>query len=189
MAGYGPPSLPTFHAPMPITIIATPGASNANSYVTTAEADSYLEARLNAGAWTSATADQKAAALIEAQRSMQVLPWAGLRATDTQALAWPRTEVRDPDNKDRDDYPDTLVPTRVKDAQCEWALEFLKAGTTDIAAADPSANIVRERVDVIEVEYAQPGERFAVGLGRYPRVLGLLLPLFGAALGLRVVRQ
>lgn len=174
---------------MPLTIIATPGAVNANSYVTVAQADAYLAARLNAGAWTSATADTKAAALIEAQRSMQTLPWLGARATASQALAWPRTGVTDPDSPTAADYDAAAIPVRVADAQCEWALEFVKAGTTDIAAADPSANIIRERVDVLEVQYAEPDARPVVGLARYPRVLGLLSALLAGVGGLTVVRR
>jgi hypothetical protein len=177
------------HALMPLTIIATPGAVNANSYVTVAQADAYMAARLNAGAWTSATADIKAAALIEAQRSMQTLPWLGQRTGTTQALAWPRTEVVDPDSPTGAVYADDIIPQRVQDAQIEWAFEFVRAGTTDIASADPSANIIREKVDVLEVQYAEPDARPVVGLARYPRVLGLLSALLAGVGGLTVVRR
>lgn len=41
-----------------------------NSWVTVAEADTYFEARLNAAAWSSATATQKIQALIMAYRQL-----------------------------------------------------------------------------------------------------------------------
>jgi hypothetical protein len=187
---------------MPVTIDATVGGPNANSYVTVADADAYLNARLNAGAWTDATADNRARALIEAQRSLTPLPWAGSRATDEQALAWPRLYVANPDAPRPLDitgrenilrayivyYDDDVVPQRVKDAQCELALEFLKAGSTDLAVADGNANVIRKKVDVLETQWADPQNRTVTGLAKYTRAMSLILPLFGPG-GNRVVRS
>lgn len=188
---------------MPISIVATVGAANANSYVTLADAETYLEGRLNISAWTAATTDTKNRALVEAQRTISPLPWAGSRTTDTQALAWPRQYVANPDaplplqNVARENllptyivyYDDDVVPQRVKDAQVELALEFLKAGTTDIAVADPNADIIRKKVDVLETQWADPGKRVALNLAKYSRVMSLLLPLFGPGSSDRVVRS
>jgi hypothetical protein len=188
---------------MPITIVATAGASNANSYITLAEADAYLDGRLNVGAWTAATTDTKNRALVEAQRTLTPLPWAGSRTTDTQALAWPRQYVANPDAPlpltavARENltpayvvyYEDDVIPVRLKEAQAELALEFLKAGTTDLAVADSTADVIRKKVDVLETEYAKPMERVALGLSKYSRVMSLLLPLFGPGAASRVVRS
>jgi hypothetical protein len=46
--------------------------------------------------------------------------------------------------------PITTIPQRLKDAQCELALRAL-AGDL---AADGESNIIREKVDVLETEYA-----------------------------------
>ena len=48
---------------MTITIIATPGASNANSYVTLANAETFFESRLHKTDWTDATDANKNIAL------------------------------------------------------------------------------------------------------------------------------
>lgn len=187
---------------MPVSIVATPGASNANSYVTIAEADAYMAGRLNASAWTTADTDTRSRALIEAQRNLTPLLWVGSRVTDTQALAWPRAYAPNPDapapvsTTGRENllprfivyYGDTVVPQRVKDAQVELALEFLKSGTADLAVVDGSFNITREKVDVLEVEYSDPSLR-AVGLAKYTRVMSLVTPLFvNSGSGLSVVR-
>jgi len=79
------------------TVIATVGASNANSFVTVAEGDTYCDARLNASAWTDAEDDDKAKAVIEATRELSAKMWVGSKSTTAQALAWPRAYATDPD--------------------------------------------------------------------------------------------
>lgn len=188
---------------MPVTIDATVGGANANSYVTLAQAETYLEARLNISAWTAATTDTKNRALVEAQRTLSPLPWAGSRSTDTQALAWPRQYVANPDaplpltTVARENllptyvvyYESNIVPERVKQAQVELALEFLKSGTTDLAVADANADVIRKKVDVLETQWADPSARLTLGLSKFTRVMSLLLPLFGPGASSRVVRQ
>ena len=124
---------------MAVTIVATVGSASANSYVTLAECTTYMEARLNSDAFDDAVADDQNRALVEATRELTVLPWDGLQVTATQALAWPRQWSRDPDSPVQDYFDTDVVPQRVKDATCELAFQFLKAGTTDLAAesADP----------------------------------------------------
>jgi hypothetical protein len=170
------------------TIIATPGASDANSYVTVSEADDYLSSRLNASAWTDASAPQRIAALIEAQRTLTPLGYIGRRATETQALAWPRERAPNPDDPFGRDYSTAIVPQRVKDAACELALEFLNAGTADLAAISSSQNVIREKVDVLEVQYSEPQDRIT-GLAQFPRIIALLTPLWVGVGSLRVLRS
>jgi len=179
---------------MAVTIVATVGAATANSYVDVAACTAYMAGRLNADAWTDA--DDPTAALVEACRELQTLPWAGARADGTQCLAWPRQWVIDPDTPVWDpaaDYPyyaDDVIPQRVKDAQCEWALEFLKAGAVDLAKPDPTALVTRKKVDVLETQYEVPAAANLQGLARFPRIAALIGPLLDASAdgGLDVVR-
>jgi hypothetical protein len=174
---------------MPAAVDATVGGASANSYVTIAEADAYLVARLNAGAWeTDATADEKIRAVIEATRELDRLSWQGRRASTTQALAWPRYWVVDPDSPSAFNVDSTIIPQRVKDATCELALEFLRAGTTDLAALDPTTGVIEKTVDVLTTRYAEPGMR-PTGLARYPRILRDIQPfLAGSSVQGRVAR-
>lgn len=174
---------------MAITIVATAGASNANSFVLQADATAYLEARLNSSAWTNAVdADQKAA-LVEATRELNYRGWTGQKATAAQALAWPRVYALDPDAPVGSVYLDsTTVPQVIQDATCELALEFLKAGTTDVAGAIKDDGIQTKTVDVLTTTYFEPSQR-PRGLARYPRVLGLVMPLLeGDANSVPIVR-
>lgn len=128
-------------------LIATPGAANANSYVTVAEADAFAAERLNSDAWTSATVLQKEAALITATRYIDALAapykklyptatppyyvirphWTGKPATSTQALAWPRIGMKDLNGND---IPSDVIPKALKDATCEFAIQLLTTNST-----------------------------------------------------------
>jgi hypothetical protein len=162
---------------MAVTIDATTGGASSNSYATLATAETYMESRLNADLWDAATDDSKNRALVEATREIDVLTYDGKRATDTQALSWPRYWAVDPDDPNGDYYGVTTLPTRVVTATCELAFQFIKAGTTDLAVPDPTDGVIRKKIDVLETEYARPYERRVVGLQRFPRVWDLLNPL------------
>lgn len=173
-------------------IVATAGASTANSFASQSEADAYLDARLNASAWNDEDDDdQKVRALIEATRQLNVMPWVGTRSTDTQSLSWPRTDAPNPDAASIETvtYDGSIVPTRIKNATIELALEFLRAGTTDVASADTTIGIQEKTVGPLTTVYFEPYLR-PQGLAKYPRVLGLIAPLLDAAQtgGLTMVR-
>lgn len=176
---------------MPVSITTTVGSATANSYVTLAEAETAMEARLNADAWTAATTDLKNRALVEAQAELQSLDWVGTRTDAVQALAWPREYAIDPDapsDADLDTLPDPTfdddeIPVRVKQAQIELAFQFIKAGTTDLAMASGSDGILRKKVGPLETEYAGPGQRATRGLSRFPRVIALIAPLLSSGAG------
>lgn len=182
---------------MAVEIVPTVGSASANSFVSVDEMTAYCDGRLNSSAWDPDD-DTKHAALVEATRELNVLPWLGARATTTQALAWPRSDVADPDlNGVNDgltfdilrkrlpvDYDPDIVPQRVKDATCELALQFLKAGTTDIASVDPNAGVVRKKIGPIETEWADTANVKRVeGLAKFERVWRLINPLLKKARG------
>ena len=161
---------------MAIAIDATVGGGSANSFTTLAEANTFMTARLNASSWeTDASDDDKNRALVEATRFLSALRWQGTTVDTTQALTWPRQWVTDPDNPTLDYFSTTAIPERVKDATMELAFQFIKQGTTDVAAQDGKDNVKRQKVDVLEVEYFEHGQ--TTGVARYPRVYNWLLPL------------
>lgn len=164
---------------MAITIDATVGGASANSFVTLAELTSYMEGRLNASTFDSATADEQNRALVEATRELTVLPWEGRTAASTQALAWPRDWVINPDSPTYDYFDTDVIPQRVKDATCELAFQFLKAGTIDVAAEASDLGITEKTVDVLTTRY-DPRIRNS-GLRRYPRVWDRISPLLGSS--------
>ena len=85
---------------MPLTLIKETGAglSDANSYATAADGDTYHDGHLYATSWTAATTGSKEKALVMATRLIDGLfQFSGFKRMSTQALQWPRRECRDPD--------------------------------------------------------------------------------------------
>ena len=161
------------------TVDSTVGGTTSNSFISIAAFDAYCNDRLNASAGTTATEDDKGRAVIEATRELDVLPWHGRRKTDTQSLSWPRQGVKNPDDPHGADFPSNVIPKRVQDATAELALQFLKAGTSDIASLDPNMGVIRKKVDVLETEWAAPQDQVK-GLARFPRVFDRLTGLYEA---------
>lgn len=111
-----------------MAIDATVGGEDANSYVTLAEADTYMGERLHTEAWDAADEENatKEKALLMACRHLERLRCheAGGPAYTSpyQALTFPRVRDTDPD------AGDYIIPDPVKDAQCEEALALLSHG-------------------------------------------------------------
>ena len=74
---------------MAITIKATVGAVDANSFATVAEADAYLDTLYGADEWGSASADDKARLLITATNQIVKMPIVYDKLAESQALAFP----------------------------------------------------------------------------------------------------
>jgi hypothetical protein len=160
-----------------VTLVPDVGAANANSYVSLDEADAYLNARLNGEAWHEEGDEQvKLAALVLATQELDLLPWVGWKALNTAALQWPRKYVPDPEYAaDSTEWylAENVIPKRVKEATYELALEILRGGDSDITGRDSKEEIIREKLDVIDKEYANPSQKQR-GLNRYPRILRLV---------------
>jgi hypothetical protein len=171
-----------------IAIVATAGSATANSYADEAAFIAYAATRLNVVSGTtvsgSTCSENEKKALIEATRDLTKLLWEGSRADTTQILSWPRKYAIDPDKPTSTLLGDiallyfdsTIVPQRIKDATCELALEYLKAGTTDIAAQDSKQNVIQKTIGPISTTYSDPWQR-AQGLARFPRVVAYIAPL------------
>ncbi|MDD3921340.1 MAG: hypothetical protein PHO41_09245 [Eubacteriales bacterium] len=109
-----------------------------NSYISVADATTYLDNNLYITEWTAASADDKSRAVIMATRKIDRLTLTGAKKLATQALEFPRAYVYDTrytsDNQtiaaltDEGWYTETDVPQAVLDAVCEEALALLQSG-------------------------------------------------------------
>jgi hypothetical protein len=118
----------------PSTLVATAGASNANAYVTLAVADQYHLDRPAAGTtWSSASADQKTAAILWATKLLDALyEWRGSVAGPTQALLWPRVGMYYRSGYGVDP---AIIPAELQQACAEFARQLLvadRAGDSDV---------------------------------------------------------
>ena len=128
---------------MPLTLIKEDGTgkADANVYANVADGDAYYAGHLYASAWTAASADNKAVALVMASRLIDAeYQFGGVKSVDSQALQWPRYRCPDPDRDatlgvgllltSENWVPENLVPKPVVQAACELARELLIADRT-----------------------------------------------------------
>lgn len=160
---------------MPLTLVATPGASEANAYATVAEALAHAEYRVGGAAFVALTTDQQIQTLVTAARDIDTLEhdpgFLGDRATETQALAWPRTGT----DYDDDELPAALVQANIELAM-SYAPAFVAGFTGDVLNQNRTdGQVKRKKVDVLETEWFAPRTTEATALERFPDAVQRLL--------------
>jgi hypothetical protein len=173
---------------MAVTIDATAGGANANSYITLAQADAYVEAMINStdvSKWSTGTDDNRNRSLAAAAQRLDRERFIGARATDTQALQWPRTGVRKPDTYvntyatgfpfriSEDYFTDTEIPDQIKRAQIELAV-YLHNNTDGISLSGlndyksvsiGSISVTPDKAGAVGADHVPPMfERYLTGL-------------------------
>lgn len=143
---------------MPVTVVATAGASNANSYLSVAAADDLANLYLGTLSWASASTDNKGRALIMATRYLDELAYVGTKASTTQSLLWPRSEAECGDWT----FTSSEIPQPIRQATFDLAEALLAdstalagtgSGSAELIPGIPNANLKRASVDVISVEF------------------------------------
>lgn len=113
-------------------VIATPGASNANSFQTVDEIDVYYEARVPstiANQWLNATDDNKdAAAIMGTTWMVALIEWTGYATTVEQALPWPREGMWT--RNMREYVANNVIPQELKNAHAELSRLLLISDRT-----------------------------------------------------------
>lgn len=130
--------------------------AGANSYIDVDTAKSYANARgVNLG-----TDDELIERrLVIAMDYLETLNYKGVRTNPAeQELAWPRTGVI----MDGIEFDGDVIPARLRNAQAQLVIEQTN-GVAIFASTGASAEggekfVKREKVDVIETEYATPKE-------------------------------
>lgn len=140
--------------------------TGANSYVSVAVADDYYVIDPNFSAtWTAYTTAQKEYYLAWATRLLdQKTKWNGSRYTETQALRWPRSSVRDADGN-------TIEVTEIPQQLQHAVMELAKWLATNDPTTGPDTDALkRVAVDVIEIEWQDGAFQ-----SDYPSLLNQLL--------------
>lgn len=125
------------------------GRADAESYCSVAYADAYFSAR-NVSNWDGSDAHKEGLLRLATDFMQQRYTslWQGYRKTSTQALDWPRYDVIAFEY----DVSSTVVPDAIMRACAELAHRANHA-TDNYLNPDLGRKTVREKVDVIEVEY------------------------------------
>ena len=150
-----------------------------DSYVTLEEATQYAESHLlssdpRKAAWESLTDPDKEVLLRNATSAIDSLPLRGRKIVATQALAFPRTLQEkchryfgcfEPIVSEED----SVVPSEVKRAQCEQALQFaLSLSATASASVDAEARAALQRQGVTSFSLGDLSESYSgMGTGSY----------------------
>lgn len=152
-------------------INAEVGHVDANSYVDVTYADGFFAYSVDNASWPT-TDVEKEAALIEATRVLDSqFSWAGLIASETQALRWPRTEVYDADGRA---ISDSAVPKAIKDATCSLAYFLIQSGGLRVAEGEAKA----VKVGPIDIKLAEGSETIGV-----PKYIAQSLTNYGSFTG------
>ena len=173
---------------MAVVIDATVGGANANSYLTLADATTIIDGFVedaDVKHWNSGNTDSRNRALFTATQRLDRERFLGARATDTQALQWPRTGVRKPDTYintyavgfpfriTTDYYTDDEIPQQVQYAQAVLAV-YLHNNTDalGLSGLEDYKNVKIGNLDVTPNTYGAVGadkvpplyQRYLIGL-------------------------
>jgi len=133
-----------------MALIATIGATDANSYVLQSEANVYFLDRAHASDWEDF--EEKDQILITSSQMLDwYINWKGYRASTTQNMLWPRTDVI---RKDGTEIDDGVIPNEVKVAVYELALSSLEEDRT---IDDPLSGIDQLRAGSLMIKAGMPG--------------------------------
>jgi hypothetical protein len=157
---------------MALTIEDGSGVAGANSYIDVATARTYAVAR---GLTLPAADGDVEALLIKAMDFIEAYrgDFQGIKTSATNPLQWPRTGVT------LDGYPLAAdsIPQVLKDAQAQLAVE---AQNADLMPTGTGREVVMERVDVVQVQYAESGNTNPQPI--FTKAEALLKPLFKSGL-------
>lgn len=117
-----------------LAIVATPGASNANSYISEAEANAYHESVVDSSVWDDADPDVRRRALVSATRALDnQIQWVGRAVSANQSLAWPRYNAV---TRQGFLFANDIIPPELKDATAELARRLIESGGSTGTTAD-----------------------------------------------------
>ena len=126
------------------------GLSNANSYSSIVDADTYHETRLHNTTWTSMSSDtQKEMSLMWATRILdEEMNWYGSKYSEGQALRWPRSGVVDPDGYS---IGSEEIPSFLINATAELAMHLVDSDRSEdpgtIGFSEIQAGSIKLKID------------------------------------------
>lgn len=121
--------------------------ADANSYVTVAEARSYCSSR---GLTIPENDTELEALIVSGFDYLESLLFKGNVIEPHQPSKWPREEVY----VNGEELDSSVIPTDLKNANARLSFE---ATLTDLLPTGSGPEVVREKVDVVEVQYAESG--------------------------------
>lgn len=136
-----------------LTLETGAGVSGANTFAALATAQAYAEAHVGGATWLASDEEKQKASLVQATRMLcQRLTWKGYKVAVDQATVFPRNYLYDSEGNL---FDSDVVPQQVVDATCELAIQLV----SEDFSQDAGGAVIREKVDVLEVQYAESSTR------------------------------
>lgn len=164
---------------MSLVVETGSGLTNADSYISLADANSYVAGHGNTSSWSAAADDEKEEALRLGTQYIDLKyggRFAGVRGSRDQALNWPRSAVIDIAGYS---YDSDEIPVCLKQAVVEAALRHL-ADDDLLGVIENNGTVKREKSKLgpleDDVEYVG-GKSQAPA---YPRIRALLRPILNS---------
>lgn len=153
------------------TVIATVGASDANSYVTVAEANHFFSEQFGYSQWGVASAADREGCVITASRSLDAyMAWSGRPTYDDQSMGWPRVDARDRYGRV---VPDDEIPAIIKQATFETAFLVLTQGGLKFSGSKYD----KVKVAVVDVTFSKNQDSQGIPKFLESMLLGLGTPI------------
>jgi hypothetical protein len=167
------------------------GIANANSYTSVSFSLAHFDNRANPAAWSGAATAVQEAALRQATFYLEDVygaNWRGAKASEAQALSWPRSGVTDGDTGFG--YDSDEIPTRLQEAVCELALRVVDGDTLNPDVAVGAAGVTTSAVSIGSVSISESYAGSSSTAPRFPEVHQKLRPLLAvsSAIAMRVGR-
>jgi len=161
---------------MALVVETGSGLTNADSYISLTDANSYVSDHGDPSSWSDATDDEKEEALRLGTQYIDLKygnRFVGVRGSRDQALDWPRSAVVDVNGYI---YDSDEIPTCLKYAVVEAALRHL-AGDDLLGVLNNPGTIKSERkkIGVMEKEVEYVGGKAPAKA--YPKIRALLRPI------------
>ncbi len=145
------------------------GLSNADSYVSVAQADSYVSDTFFSGEWVTNDTTTKEKLLKNATRLIDsFFDFNGEKSVATSSLRWPRTGVYD---KDGIEISSALVPKGIIFATIEMAIALQ---ANNFVGENESRGVSSVKVDAIEIQFERSEKTLKIpsSVTHYIRGLG-----------------
>jgi hypothetical protein len=171
---------------MAITITVEDGTqvADANSFMSVDDARAYAFDR---GVTLSSQDDKVASQILNAMDYLATYraKWKGIRVAETQALAWPRSQVWIEDHY----FAEDEIPLELIHALGQLVMA-VHGGFTLLPNTVAGLPIIREKIGPIETVWAAPSDMASIGwtTNDFPTVVALLAPLINEGFGLRTLR-
>lgn len=155
------------------------GLPNAESYCSVAFADAYFAAR-NVSSWDGSTEHREGLLRIATEYMLGQYQFVGERVKREQALDWPRVDAWA--------YGFPIDSNTVPEAIMRACAELAHRANHSTLQPDIGKRTIREKVDVIEVEYSE-GSRESTYFAQVDRILMPFLESTSSGINRSVIRS